>query len=177
MKHLIRIVSVCLVLMAASAADAQISVRLGGGLAINPSRPGGHVSFDFPLSEQYQTFLAPFFEFYSKDGVRHIPAGASLLYKAALSEHGGLVYFGAGAGVLMQRGTLLEIEEDPNIGPVLVITEPFTEAMLSVAGGAQVGLGERAGVFVQARWFRSMATGGNNEIAFQAGVYFNLGAY
>ena len=105
----------------------------------------------------------PFCEFYDDSGTRIIPVGISLLYKPPLSEYGGTIYFGAGGGALLIRG---------QPGPGL---PTGTDGMITVAGGLSFGVGTRAGVFVQVRWFRSFEDQtAENEIGVQAGLRFYL---
>ena len=151
-------------LTATPVAARDFAVNAGGGTLFDPTRPGGHFSFEMSLSDEYPTHLAPFCEAYSKSGTRIIPIGISLLYKPPLSEYGGTIYFGAGGGALLIRG-------EP--GPGLATG---TDGMITVAGGLSFGVGPRAGVFMQVRWFRSFEDQtAENEIGIQAGIRFNLG--
>ena len=151
-------------LLAATPAQARdFGVNLGGGTLLDPTRPGGHFSFEMSLSDEYPTHLAPFCELYSKSGTRIIPIGVSLLYKPPLSEYGGTIYFGAGGGALLIRG-------QPTTGQAT-----GTDGMITVAGGLSFGVGPRAGVFVQVRWFRSFEDQtAENEVGLQAGIRFSL---
>ena len=166
MKYLVWVASiVCLLLSVVPVSAREIGVKVGGAVVIDPSRWGGHISFEIPLSEEYPTNLAPFFEYYEKAGTKIMPLGLTLLYKARFSDYGGTVYFGAGGGVLMIRG-------QPGLGLVT-----GTDGMITAGGGLSIGLGERFGVYTQARWFRSFEDqAANNEISIQAGLQFRLGS-
>ncbi len=150
-------------LAATPVAARDFAVNAGGGTLFDPSRPGGHFSFEMSLSDEYPTHLTPFCEFYGKSGTWIIPIGISLLYRPPLSEYGGTIYFGAGAGALLVRG-------QPAQG-----LPTGTDGMISVAGGLSFDVGPSAGMFVQVRWFRSFENqSAENEIGIQAGVRFNL---
>jgi len=170
MKHPFWIGLLCLALAAAPAA-AQVEVKAGGGVLTDPSRLGGHVSLEIPLSDDYPTYLAPFFEYYVQDDAKLLPkmmpVGASLLYKALMSSYGGMVYFGVLGGLLMSRDI-----PDPFGAPTGVSSN---DALIGVGGGGQFGFNDRFGVFGQIRWFRLVETGGDNNISFQAGLALKLG--
>ncbi len=155
-------------------ANAQVDVKAGGGLLFDPTRWGGHLAIEIPIGDTYPTYLAPFVEFYRKIGISEIPAGISLIYKAPLSDRYGTVFFGAGGGVLHARGFPLLI--DTVLGPVITDeTGTRTEAMIAAGGGVLFDVAERAGVFVQGRWFRAFASGSTNNFALHAGLEFSLG--
>lgn len=161
--RLVVLLSGLALLTAAPAAGRDFAVNFGGGTLFDSTRPGGHFSFEMSLSDEYPTHLAPFCEFYDDSGTRIIPVGISLLYKPPLSEYGGTIYFGAGGGALLIRG---------QPGPGL---PTGTDGMITVAGGLSFGVGTRAGVFVQVRWFRSFEDQtAENEIGVQAGLRFFL---
>ena len=80
-----------LFLISLPASAREIGLKAGGATVFDPRRWGGHFSFEIPLSEEYPTNLAPFVEFYSKDGSKLIPIGIALLYKARISDAGGII--------------------------------------------------------------------------------------
>lgn len=161
--RLLTLLSGLALLAAAPVCAREFGMSLGGGTLFDPTRPGGHFSLEMSLSDEYPTHLAPFCEFYSKSGIRIIPIGISLLYKPPLSEYGGTIYFGAGGGALLIRG-----QPTPGLAT-------GTDGMITVAGGLSFGVGTRAGVFVQVRWFRSFEDQtAENEIGVQAGLRFDL---
>jgi len=169
MKHLIWIVILCLA-AAGPASAAELGVKMGGGVVVDPSRWGGHVSFEVPLSREFPTFIAPFFELYRKGGVNQMPLGATLMYKSMFSGYGGTVYFGVGGGILKVSGTIT----DPLTG--IGASGSSTDAMITAGGGVYFYLKEPAALFVQMRWFRPFAeTSAKNELAFQAGLHFRIG--
>ena len=163
----IRTLGLTLLLLAISGLPAsarEITVKAGGGVSFDPNRWGGHVSFEIPLSEEYPTNLAPFLEYYTKDGTKMIPTGVSLMYKARISDAGGTIYFGVGGGALMIRG-------EPGGGQV-----KGTEGMITAALGLSFGIGERFGFFVQSRWFRPFADETKDNLyGAQFGLSFDLG--
>ena len=169
-------------------ADAQVDVKIGGGALFDPTRAGGHLSIDFPIGDLYPTYLAPFVEFYRKDGISEIPAGVSLIYKAPLSDRYGTVFFGVAGGVLHARGfpVFAPVGVDPMTGDVMMdllidpatgefVTGTSTEALLAVAGGLRFDVSEGIGAFVQGRWFRAFASGSTNNFGIHAGLMFSLG--
>ena len=175
MKSMVWVFFVLVVAMVGRA-DAQVDVKAGGGLLFDPTRWGGYLSVEIPIGDTYPTYLAPFAEFYRKSGVSEIPAGLSLIYKAPLSDQYGTVFFGVGGGILHARGFPLLI--DTIAGPVPSPsgeTGSTTKAMIAVGGGVRFDVADRAGVFVQGRWFRAFASGFPNNFALHAGLKFSLG--
>ncbi len=179
MRQLIWVVPVCLFLAAAPAFAGGVGIKAGGGLIVDPSRWGGHVSFEIPISDDYPLSLAPFFELYEKDGEKGMPTGVSLLYKAPLSERGGNIYFGAGIGFLLRRGSVLG---QPNV------SDSSNDLMMTAAGGFSFGVTEQVGIFTQARWFLSLVdeardpfdlefgtASSKNEITVIVGLDFQIG--
>ena len=157
-RHWTWLVAVCAALVAAPSFAAEVAIKAGAAVAVDPTRPGAYVSFEFPLGQDFPTYLAPYVEFYSKSGEKTVPAGLVLLYKAPFSEYGGTIYFGIGAGFLMVRNG--DSKNDP---------------MMSAGGGLALGLTDRVGVFAQARWFRATSSAARNHIGFQAGLEFQIG--
>jgi hypothetical protein len=157
-RHWTWLVGACVVLVAAPSFAAEVAIKTGAAVALDPTRPGAHASFEFPLGQEFPTYLAPYVEFYSKSGTKTIPVGVALLYKAPFSEYGGTIYFGIGAGFLMVRNG--DSDNDP---------------LLSAGGGLALGLTDRVGVFAQARWFRATSSGADNQIGFQVGLEFQVG--
>ena len=163
-------------------ADAQLDVKIGGGALLDPTRGGGHLSIEIPIGDLYPTYLAPFVEYYRKNGISEIPAGVSLIYKAPLSDRYGTVFFGVGGGVLHARGfPVIEVLIDGTrvflIDPATgdFVTGKSTEALIAVAGGMRFDVSEGIGAFVQGRWFRAFASGSTNNFGFHAGLMFSLG--
>ena len=174
MKSMVWVFLTAMVAMAGRA-DAQVDVKAAGGLLFDPTRWGGYLSVEFPIGDTYPTYLAPFVEFYQKSGISEIPAGLSLVYKAPLSDRYGTVFFGAGGGILHARGFPLLIET-----PVGVVATDekgsTTKAMIAVGGGVRFDVTDRAGAFVQGRWFRAFASGDfPNNFALHLGLKFSLG--
>ena len=163
-------------------ADAQLDVKIGGGALLDPTRGGGHLSIEIPIGDLYPTYLAPFVEYYRKNGISEIPAGVSLIYKAPLSDRYGTVFFGVGGGVLHARGfPVIEVLIDGTrvflIDPATgdFVTGKSTEALIAVAGGMRFDVSEGIGAFVQGRWFRAFASGSTNNFGLHAGLMFSLG--
>lgn len=164
-------------------ADAQVDVKIGGGALLDPTRGGGHLSIDFPIGDLYPTYLAPFVEFYRKDGISEIPAGVSLVYKAPLSDRYGTVFFGVAGGVLHARGfpVIVDVLFDGTVLYLVDTTtgdfvrETSTEALIAVAGGMRFDVSEGIGAFVQGRWFRAFASGSTNNFGIHTGLIFSLG--
>ena len=169
-------------------ADAQVDVKIGGGALFDPMRAGGHLSVEFPIGDLHPTYLAPFVEFYRKDGISEIPAGVSLIYKAPLSDRYGTVFFGVSGGVLHARGfpvivpvgvnpvtgeVIMDLARDPTTGDF--VTGTSTKALIAVAGGMRFDVAEGIGAFVQGRWFRAFASGSTNNFGIHAGLMFSLG--
>lgn len=165
MRHRVWFAAAFLVMLISVPASArQMGLKAGGGVLLDPSRWGGHASFEIALSEEYPTNVAPFIEVYSKSGTHVIPLGLALLYKARFSDYGGTVFFGAGGGVLMIRG-------QPGFG-----VAEGTDGMITAAGGLSMGITERAGVFAQFRWFRSFEDqSAENQYGIQVGVQLQFG--
>jgi len=162
MRNLVAAAAICAVL-AAPASGFMWNLKVGGGAVLKPSptRWGGHVSFELPLSDDHPTYIAPFLDFYRKAGVSHMPVGAAIIYRAPFSDYWGTVYFASGGGLQRVSGSGLA----------------STEAIVTVAAGLSVGLTERTAVFVQGRWFRSFAEASAeaNQYAFHAGLELRLG--
>lgn len=163
--------------------DAQLDVKIGGGALLDPTRGGGHLSIEVPIGDLYPTYLAPFVEFYRKDGISEIPAGVSLVYKAPLSDQYGTVFFGVAGGVLHARGfpVIVDVLIDGTVLYLVDTTtgdfvrETSTEALIAVAGGMRFDVSEGIGAFVQGRWFRAFASGSTNNFGIHAGLMFSLG--
>ncbi len=179
MRQLIRVVSVCLFLAAAPSSAEGVGIKAGGGLILDPSRWGGHVSFEIPIGGDYPLSVAPFFELYEKDGEKGMPTGVSLLYEAPLSEQGGNIYFGAGLGFLLRRGSVLGQSN---------LTDSSNDLMMTAAGGFSFGVTEQVGIFAQTRWFVSLVdeaqspfdleygtASSKNEITLIVGLNFQIG--
>ncbi len=185
-------VAVCFFLVIAmfGRAAAQVDVKIGGGILLDPTRAGGHLSVEFPIGDLYPTYLAPFVEYYrrtitlvatDKTLETEIPAGVSLVYKAPLSDRYGTVFFGVAGGVLHTRGSpIVEVFGGTTVYAVdtetgEVVTETSTEALIAVAGGMRFDVSEGIGAFVQGRWFRAFASGTTNNFGIHAGLMFSLG--
>ena len=166
MKRFVCFLAVCAVL--AGSADAlQWGIKAGGGANFKPSptRWGGHLSLEVPLSEDYPTSLAGFFEMYKKLGITQMPIGLGIHYKAPLSRYGGTIYFVGGGGILR-----VSFED---VGGVSLPSQ--TNGMITVAGGAIFHLTESFGLFSQFRWFKPFASGAVNEYGIQFGVHLPIG--
>ena len=174
MKWFMRAFLVCAALAVFSGrSDAQVDLRAGGGLLVNPSRWGGQVAIDLPIGGTYPTFISPFVEWYRKGGVNAIPAGVSLIYKAPFSDRYGTVFFGVGAGLYRVSGSIPGI--DVLTGALTTITDSSTQFMITAGGGLQLDVTDRVGPFIQMRWFRAFASGSKNEVSVTAGLGFKLG--
>ena len=190
MKSLIA-VFFCIIIAMFGRADAQLDVKIGGGILLDPTRGGGHLSVEFPIGDLYPTYLAPFVEYYRRNITlvatdktleTEIPAGVSLVYKAPLSDRYGTVFFGVAGGVLHTRGSpIVEVLFDGTTVYAVdtatgeVVTETSTEALISVAGGMRFDVSEGIGAFVQGRWFRAFASGTTSNFGIHAGLMFSLG--
>ena len=178
MRYPVWMVLVCTAVMCFAGDAEGVEVKAAGGLVLDPSRWGGHVSVEIPLGDTYPTYIAPFFELYRKDGVNLIPTGLSLIYKAPFTQLVGTIYFGVGGGVVMTRGTVGALTiTDPILG---TITFPefdvsSTDPVITVGGGVRFDLSETLGVFVQTRWFRAFKSNSRSEVALHAGLRFQLG--
>jgi len=163
MKTFMRVLmGVAVVALLVGQSEAQVEIKVGGGLILDNSRWGGHVSVDIPVGDTNPTFLSPFAEFYrtSLGGGAHInemPIGANLLYKAAFSEQYGVVYFGVGGGLFLARGAA-----------------SATEPMVTAGGGLTVDVSETLGIFAQGRWFRAFTTGSKNDVSLHVGLSFKI---
>ncbi len=179
MRRPIWIVPVCLFLAAVPASAREVGIKAGGGLIVDPSRWGGHVSVEIPISDEYPISVAPFFELYEKDGEKGMPTGVAMLYKAPLSEQVGTVHFGVGLGFLLRRGSALG-----QVG----VSQSRNDFMMTAAGGISFGVSEQVGMFVQGRWFVSLVdeavdpldlafgqASSKNEFTLIVGVDFQLG--
>ena len=146
------------------AGDAEATqLKIGGGLVLDPTAWGGHISVDIPLGSSYPTYLAPYADLYRDGGSNLIPLGVALLYKAPLTDLFGTVYFGAGGGILrFTQATALGVLEDA------------FDPMVSAGGGIHLDFSEKTGVFIQARWFRRFESGARNEVSIHAGISFQL---
>ena len=164
MKLFMRVVmGLAVVVLLVGQSEAQVDVKVGGGLLLDNSRWGGHVSVDIPIGDTHPTYLSPFFEFYRTNlgggaNLNEIPVGANLLYKAPFSEQYGVVYFGIGGGMFLARGAA-----------------SANEPMVTAGGGLLLDASESLGIFVQGRWFRAFATGSKNEVSLHVGLSFKLG--
>ena len=162
MKRVACLVAVSLMLI--GSADAlQWGIKTGGGVNFKPkpSRWGGHGSVEIPLSEDYPTSLAVFFEMYKKLGITQMPIGLGIHYKAPLSRYGGTIYFVGGGGIIrVSFGGIIPAQ---------------TNGLITVAGGTVFALTEKVGIFSQVRWFKPFASGAVNEYGIQAGLHFSLG--
>ena len=160
---------VCVALLLAGtwgiAESGPIALRIGGGaLMTNSSRPGVYASVEIPISEDYPTHIAPFMEYYSRDGMKMIPIGIGIIYKARFTDYGGTIFFGAGGGAMMVRG-------EPGFGYA-----KGTNGMIGAVGGLSLGFSDRIGGFAQARWLRSFEDEtADNEIGFHVGLQFDFG--
>ncbi len=166
---------VVLVLIAGQS-EAQVEIRAGGGLLLNPSRWCGHVSIDIPIGDTHPTYLSPFVEFYRQsstfESVNAIPIGLNLLYKAPFSQEYGMVYFGVGGGLYRVSGTLNGIDFSGN---PITLKDSSTQGMFTAGGGLQLDFSDALGAFVQTRWIRAFASGSKNELSLMAGLSFKLG--
>lgn len=164
MKMFMRVVvGFVAVLLLMGQSEAQVDVKVGGGLLLDNSRWGGHLSADIPIGDTHPTYLSPFVEFYRTDlgggaNLNEIPVGVNLLYKAPFSEQYGVVYFGIGGGMFLARG-------------VASATEP----MVTAGGGLLLDASDSIGIFAQGRWFRAFTTGSKNEMSLHVGLSFRLG--
>lgn len=159
--------------------EAQVDVKVGGGLLLDNTRWGGHLSVDIPIGDTHPTYLSPFVEFYrSSPGpnfhVNEIPIGANLLYKAPFSEQYGVVFFGIGGGMFLARGTNIPIF-DAGGNLIDTVSSSATEPMITAGGGLTMDASDALGFFVQGRWFRAFTTGSKNEVSLHAGLSFRLG--
>ena len=157
-KAMVLFVIACFVLVSGSAPADAIGIKAGGGLLFDPSRWGGHISVEIPISDDHPLALAPFFELYEKDGEKGMPIGISLLYRAPLTREVGTIYFGAGAGMLLLRGTTFQ-----QFGGG-TLSGGSNNVMATAAGGLLFHLNESFGLFLQARWFMSMSDTTENEL-------------
>lgn len=174
MTKVMRLILCCVALvLLVGQSDAQVEVKAAGGLLLDPSRWGGHVSVDIPIGDTYPTFLSPFVEFYRKSGINAIPVGLNLLYKAPFSEEYGMIYFGAGGGLYRVSGTITLRDLSGN--PIATIKDTSNQGMITVLGGLQIDFSDAVGVFAQGRWFRAFASGAKYEVAAMVGLNFKLG--
>ena len=166
----------CITTLAMSSSVEAVSIKTGGGIVLDPTSSGGHISFEVPISDDYPTYLAPFLEYYSKDGESLMPIGITLLYKAPFSTAFGTIYFGVGGGILSIRD---RVSLDQFNNPT---TFSATKALVSAGGGVRISLTERIGFFGQMRWFRPFSSGDPNQVsvpnrfAFHGGLHFELGS-
>lgn len=165
MKTLIRVLmGLTLVVLLSGQSAAQVDVKVGGGLLVDNTRWGGHLSVDIPVGDTYPTYLSPFIEFYRTSlapgsNLNEIPVGASILYKAAFSEQYGVVFFGVGGGMFLARGAA-----------------SASEPMVTAGGGLMFDVSDSMGLFVQGKWFRAFTTGSKNEVSLHVGVNFRVGS-
>lgn len=180
MKTVIRILAgLAVVVFLTGQSQAQVDVKVGGGMLVDNSRWGGHLSVDIPIGDLHPTFLSPFVEFYRKalgggDHLNEIPFGASLLYKAPFSEQYGVVYFGIGAGMFLARGPSVNVTNA--VGNVIdTVSISATNAIVTAGGGLNVDVSDSMGLFVQGKWFRAFTSGSKNEVSLHVGLSFRLG--
>jgi hypothetical protein len=180
MKIFMRVLmGLAVVVLLTGQANAQVDVRVGGGMLLDNSRWGGSLAVDIPIGDLHPTYLSPFVEFYRSTPapgihVNEIPLGASLLYKAPFSEQYGVVYFGVGGGMFLARGTSIPITNAAgNIIDTISISA--TNAIVTAGGGLNVDVSDSMGLFVQGKWFRAFTSGSKNEVSLQVGLSFRLG--
>lgn len=180
MKTLMRVLmGFAVVALLVGPSDAQVDVRVGGGMLAKNTRWGGSLAIDIPIGDTYPTYLSPFVEFYRSSpaasiNLNEMPIGASILYKAAFSESYGIVFFGVGGGLFLARGTSIPIV-DVSGNVIDTVSNSATEPMITAGGGLQFDLSDAMGVFVQGKWFRAFTTGSSNELSLQVGLSFRLG--
>jgi hypothetical protein len=158
------LILVCYLLLAGAGTADAIGIKAGGGVLFDPIRPGGHISIEIPISDDRPLALAPFFEIYEKDGEKGMPLGISLLYNAPLTQEVGTIYFGAGAGMLLLRGTTFQ-----QFGGGTV-TGGSNNVMATAAGGLLFHVGESFGLFIQGRWFMSLSDTTDDPLDLEFGA-------
>jgi hypothetical protein len=163
-KALVLFVLVGFVLMSGAAPADAIGIKAGGGLLVDPARWGGHISVEIPISQDRPLALAPFFEIYEKDGEKGMPIGMVLLYSAPLTREAGTIYFGAGAGMLMLRGTTFQ---QAGGAP---LPGGSNSVMATAGGGLLFHVSESFGLFLQVRWFMSLSDTVNNPADLEFGA-------
>jgi len=179
MKTFMRVLmGIVVVVLLVGQSEAQIDIKVGGGLILDNTRWGGHLSVDIPIGDTHPTFLSPFVEFYrSTPGpnfhINEIPLGANLLYKAPFSEQYGVVFFGIGGGLFLARGTSFPVYD--LAGNVIdTVSSSVTEPMITAGGGLTIDMSETLGIFAQGRWFRAFTTGSKNDVSLHVGISFKL---
>lgn len=180
MKIFMRVLmGLAVVVLLTGRSEAQVDVKVGGGMLLDNSRWGGHLSVDIPIGDLHPTYLSPFVEFYRTTPapgihINEIPIGASLLYKAPFSEQYGVVFFGVGGGLYLARGTSIDITNAA--GNVIdTISNSTTNAIVTAGGGLMVDVSDSMGFFVQGKWFRAFTSGSKNEVSLHVGLSFKLG--
>jgi len=177
MKLFIRVLmGLVVMVLLVGQSGAQVDVKVGGGLLVDQSRWGGHLSVDIPIGDTYPTYLSPYVELYRSTlapgiHLNEIPVGANLLYKAPFSEQYGVVFFGIGGGMYLARGTVKDASGNVIDGVSISATEP----MITAGGGLLVDVSDSMGLFVQGRWFKAFTTGAKNEVTLHVGLSFKLG--
>jgi hypothetical protein len=180
MKLFIRVLmGLVVMVLLVGQSGAQVDVKVGGGLLVDQSRWGGHLSVDIPIGDTYPTYLSPYVELYRSTlapgiHLNEIPVGANLLYKAPFSEQYGVVFFGIGGGMYLARGTSIPIT-DFSGNVIDTISNSASEPMITAGGGLLVDVSDSMGLFVQGRWFKAFTTGAKNEVTLHVGLSFKLG--
>lgn len=154
---------VALLVGMATAADAQPTIRVGGGLIFDNTVWGGVAAVDIPISEETPIFISPFLEYYRKSGVNTIPFGANVLYKAPLGADSGTFYIGAGGG---------GINVNKGAGTTYVI---------DAVGGIQFPLGESLNIYGEVKYMYASKKKNNiktidlSDVGAAVGISFGLG--
>ena len=160
-------------------------MRLGPQVS-SGSAPGGSLLLDYPVGKG-DTFVSPFFDFFSKSGSSIFGAGLNLGLKRPAGN--GSVYFGGGGGYG-------RIKSEGRVAGS-VYSASRTQPVFNVFAGLEYNATERMGFFVQGKYiafFQGGQTPGQvpgqgpdeesdavadlavKAIAIQAGISFRLGS-
>ena len=191
MRILLTVLVFCSI-FSAPVSGLEWGAKLGGGAVVDPTRWGGHVSIEMPLTEEYPTSLVAFFEVYRRsesdvdldgDGLTdfakitgtQMPIGLAFMYKAPFTAEAGTVFFSAGGGLLRVISTIEDIALFG--GTTTKRKGSSSDGMITVSGGVYFDVTQSAAIFLQARWFRNFSeASADNEVAIQVGVHFPIGS-
>lgn len=148
---------VALLVGMATAADAQPTFRVGGGLIFDGTVFGGGAAVDIPMSDK------PFGitiqgEYYKKSGVTTAPIRVMAIYRTPAGEQADF-YFGGGSGLIYQ---------DFGIAST-------TKALGTAVAGLNFKASESFGVFGEVGIDRAITSGAKNNFGARVGISFGGG--
>ena len=156
MRKILVVLAVALCLVAIqTTANAQVDIRVGGGLIFDNTVPGGGAAVDIALTESIQ--ISPFADYFHKNSTDIIPLGVNVKLTGPLGESDALFYVGVGGG-------MVRVDTGTSVNKLLI----------DAVGGIDYPATEKIYIYMEGRYMWA-ADDALNDVAAFAGIKFSVG--